>query len=74
MEDWMSCVYALVNDMQCFCIQDKTPCSIQDPFEVNAIVIHVLNIQHAALTLILTFNQLRQVLVSCTISLVLVRM
>lgn len=42
-----------------FCIQDKTPCSIQDAFKVNAIVIHMLNILPAVLTLILTFNQLR---------------
>lgn len=34
-------------------------CSTEDPFEVSDIVIRTLNIQHGALTLLLTFNQFR---------------
>lgn len=49
--------------MQLFCIQDKTQDSvafkIQDQVQVNGVVIRTLNIQHAALTFLLTLNQLR---------------
>lgn len=34
-------------------------CSAEDPFEVSDVVIHTLNIQHGALTLLLTYKQFR---------------
>lgn len=46
----------LTKGLQQFCIQDKTLCSFQDQFEVNAIVISMLIIPHAAPAVTLTSN------------------
>lgn len=53
--------YLLMKNLQFSLYSRPDPglCSIQGPFEVNGVIIRTLNIQHAALTVLLTLNQLR---------------